>query len=187
MEIAISGHRVEVPEGLRDAAQEKVSRLDRFLDGMERAEVVFSEERNPRIADRDICEVAVHTHGHVVRARAAATDMLGALDLVVTKLEHRVTRLKGKLLARSHPRRPGQVHSGGRDGAEPEDADQDEDSPAPIVRVSAFHIKPMTPEEAALEMDVLGQDFVFFTNAETERPAVVYHRTDGAVGLIDAV
>jgi putative sigma-54 modulation protein len=189
MDIAIRGHKVDVPESLRAAVAEKVSRLARFLDGMDRAEVQFSEERNPRIAEREICEITVHGHGHIVRARAAAADTLGAVDLVMSKIEHRMERLKGKLLARSHPRHQGPLQSDDRAGAavDESDGDEAEDAQARIVKTKAFHIKPMTPEEAALQMELLGHDFFFFTNADTEKPAVVYQRTDGYVGLIDAV
>jgi putative sigma-54 modulation protein len=155
---------------------------------MERAEVCFSEERNPRIAEKEVCEVTMHGHGHIVRARAAAADGLGAVDRVVDKLEHRLGKLKGKLVGRSHPRRPspppGSVLP---DGALPGDAAaEDDDEPGPrIVRTKQFAIKPMTPEEAALQMELLGHDFFLFSNAETSAAAVVYRRKDGQIGLID--
>jgi ribosome hibernation promoting factor len=189
MEIAIHGHKIEVPAGLRTTVEDKLARLDRFLDGLDRAEVRFSEERNPRIADREVCEVTIHGHGHVVRARAAAADPFGAIDLVMDKLEHRMERLKGRLLDRSHPRRHGSVHSESRTEADEGDAGESDGSgvQAKIVETKAFHIKPMTPEEAALQMQLVGHDFVFFTNSETERPAVIYRRSDGNVGLIDAM
>lgn len=189
MEIAIHGHKIEVPAAVRSTAEEKLNRLDRFLDGLDRAEVRFSEERNPRIADREVCEITVHGHGHVVRARAAAADPLGAMDLVMDKLEHRMERLKGRLLDRSHPRRQGSVHSDNGIDTDPGDAGEAGGGgvQTTIVKTKAFHIKPMTPEEAALQMELVGHDFFFFTNAETERPAVVYRRSDGNVGLIDAM
>src|SRR5687767_15534688 len=96
--------RVELSSALRQAVDEKLARVARHLEGMDRAEVRFTEERNPRIMDNEVCEVTMHGHGHVVRARAAASDPLVALDRVAEKLEHRVDRLKGKLVGRSHPR-----------------------------------------------------------------------------------
>jgi len=191
VDIAIRGRNTEVSDSLRSAVEEKVARLTRFLDGVERAEVRFSEERNPRISEREVCEVTVHGHGHIVRARATAADSLAAIDRVVDKLEHRMGKLKGKLVSRSHPRRPGSVHSplnGARRtsetaSVEPDDADEGQSR---IVKTKQFAIKPMTPEEAALQMGLLGHDFFFFTNAETGMAAVVYRRNDGDVGLIDA-
>jgi putative sigma-54 modulation protein len=111
LHIAIRHGKVDVPPSLRATVEEKVGRVSRFYEGMERAEVRFLEESNPRIADREVCEVTMRGHGHVVRARAAATDPFTAVDRVVDKLEHQMTKLKGKLLGRSHPRRAASVDS----------------------------------------------------------------------------
>ena len=183
MDVSIRGRNVELSDALRTAAQEKVARLSRFLDGIDHVEIRFYEERNPRIAQRDVCEVTFMSHGHTLRAKAAASDPLAAVDAVVAKLEHQIEKLKGKLIGRSHPRRHGSVNSG-----EQQEIDEEEIEPGQrqIVKTKSFPIKPMTPEEAALQMDLLGHDFYFFTNAETEQAAVVYRRDDGNVGLIDA-
>lgn len=184
MEILIQGRNVEVSDSLRGTVEDKLSRLVRFLDGMERAEVRFLEERNPRIADKEVCEVTMHGHGHVVRARAAAGDSFAAVDRVVDKLEHRIEKLKGKLAGRSHPRRHGPVDSLAGQGDAGADVEEDEGQPR-IVRTKQFAIKPMTPEEAALQMELLSHDFFLFTNADTSAAAVVYWRKDGQIGLID--
>ncbi len=216
MEIAIRSHNVEVSAELRSAAIAKIGHLDRFLEGMERAEVRFHEEHNPRIADKEVCEVTVVGHGQVVRARAAASDKLVALDRVLDKLEHRMEKVKGRLVGRSHPRHAGGA-SGGRllpsggpggapgaiglgsaggavlavgDSDDSDDADHadhaDHADDGRIVKVKSFAIKPMTPEEGAMQMEMLSHDFFFFTNAETGRAAVVYRRNDGQIGLIDS-
>jgi putative sigma-54 modulation protein len=196
VDIAIRSRKLRLTKALRATVEDKVGRLDRFLEGMERAEVWFAEEQNPRIADKEICEVTMHGHGHIVRAKASAADPMAAVDKVVDKLEHRMEKLKGKLVGRSHPRRHasakaaanGALRSNGKRPA----ASRDEPDAAPsdvstrIVKTKQFDIKPMTPEEAALQMELLGHDFFFFTNAETERAAVVYRRSDENIGLIDA-
>jgi putative sigma-54 modulation protein len=189
MDIAIRGRHVEVSDALRTSVEEKVSRLARFVDGMERAEVRFSEERNPRIADKEVCEVTVHGHGHVVRASASAADTFAAVDRVVDKLEHQMIKLKGKLVGRSQPRRQAPPPLDNHLGVERDDGESEEDGDgieAKIVKTKRFSIKPMTPEEAALQLDLLGHGFYFFTNSETDRAAVVYRRNDGHIGLIDA-
>ena len=194
MDITVRGRNVEVSDVLRASVEEKVTRLARFLDGMERAEVNFAEERNPRISEKEVCEVTLHGHGHVVRAKAAASDSFAAVDRVVDKLEHRMEKLKGKLLGRSHPRRAHSVSvsSGsevGHLGLDVEDetpVDADGAFRPRIVKTKKFDIKPMTPEEAALQMELVGHDFYFFTNSETDEAAVVYRRNDGQFGLIDA-
>jgi putative sigma-54 modulation protein len=186
MDVTIQCRNAEVPERLRALAREKVTRVSRHLDGCEHAEIHFFEERNPRISDREVCEVTLRGHGHVVRAKAAAPDPLAAVDRVVEKLEHQVAKLKTKLRRRSHPRRP-PVHFDGHGSpatAEDDEA-QDVDEGPRIVKTKTFSMKPMTPEEAALQMDLLGHDFFFFANAETGAAAVVYRRNDGDLGLID--
>jgi putative sigma-54 modulation protein len=191
MDISIRGRNVEVPDTLRATVFEKVSRLGRLLDGMERAEVHFSEQRNPKIAGQGVCEVTLHGYGHILRGRAAAPEFDAAVDRVIAKLEPRMERLKGKLSGRSHGRWRGSVDCA-QDQAVPglglpgSGQDPEPDGAAKIVKTKAFDITPMTPEEAALQMELLGHDFFFFTNIETTRAAVVYRRHDGHVGLIDA-
>ena len=191
MDIAVHGRHFAVPADLRHSAEEKVANLSKYLDGMERAEVCFFEERNPRIAEPVGCEVTAAGHGHVVRARATGQQPAEALDRVVDKAAHQLTRLKEKLVGRSHPHhahraeRPGAVVGTALlDGLDLDETDVHRNGRR-IVRTKRFAIKPMTPDEAVLQMDLLSHDFFFFANAETSRPAVVYRRRDGNFGLID--
>ena len=185
MDVSVSSRHIELSESLRAVAEEKIGRLERFLEGMDRAEVHFFEEKNPRIADKDVCEVTMEGHGHHVRAKVAAADPFAAVDAAVEKLEHQLTKLKTKLVSRNHPRRnrgpvlPPEVEDGVLPGeAAPVDTSR-------IVRSKQFAMKPMSPEEAVLQMDLLGHDFFFFANAETGRAGVVYRRRSGDIGLID--
>ncbi|MFN2608715.1 MAG: ribosome hibernation-promoting factor, HPF/YfiA family [Acidimicrobiales bacterium] len=190
MDVTMQCRNAEVPKGLRAAAREKVTRVSRHLDGWDSAEIHLSEERNPRIADREVCEVTLRGHGHVVRARAAAPDAMAAVDKAVEKLERQVARLKSRLVGRSHPRHAA-VHANGSgapvtaaaDGLEPDD-DSGDTGPR-FVKSKHFSTKPMTPEEAVLQMDLVGHDFYFFVNADTDLATVVYRRNDGDFGLID--
>lgn len=186
MEVTIQCRHVELPESVRAAAREKVTRLSRFLDDWDHADINFSEEKNPRISAKEVCEVTLRGHGHVLRAKAAAADSMSAVDRVVDKLEHQVDKLKTRLLKRNHSKRPVTVADG--QAPAPIDATDDDDEPgAPIiVKTKSFEIKPMTPDEAVLQMDLLGHDFFFFTNADTGAAAVLYRRDDGNLGLIDA-
>ncbi len=103
MEITISHRNVEVPRELREAVDEKVGHLDRYLDVIERAEVRFVEQPHQRVTEREICEVTLVGHGNVVRARAMAGDAMAALDTVMDKLIRQLERRKGRLIGRSHP------------------------------------------------------------------------------------
>jgi ribosomal subunit interface protein len=111
MEITVQSRHVEVPEDLRTLAGEKVARLGRYLEGMERAEIRFSAEHNPRISEPAVCEVTLHGHGHVVRAKASGVEPAAALERVVDKVAYRLTCLKKKLVGRSHPRRHDAPHN----------------------------------------------------------------------------
>src|SRR5437763_209085 len=142
-------------------------------------------------------------HGQHVRCKVSAPDGFAAVDLAVQKLEHQLHKLKTKLVRRNHA----MARRGNGAAAAPttglSSVDEDEEaaleaellreesgenaSGTRIVKTKAFRMKPMAPEEAVLQMELLGHDFFFFTNAETERAAVVYRRDDGDVGLIDQV
>ena len=151
MDITVSSRHADVSPALRQAVTEKIGRLDRFLDGMEHADVHFSEERNPRISAREVCEVTLDGHGHHVRAKVAAPDQFAAVDLAVAKLEHQLSRLKTKLVRRSHGTRPGV------NGKGPVDSDtSDSQGDVSIVKVKRFAMKPMPPDEAVLQMELLG-------------------------------
>jgi len=201
VEITVSSRHTEVSDALRASTIEKIGRLSRFLEGMDRAEVHFSEHRNKRNADKEVCEVTLEGHGHHVRCKVSARDGFAAVDLAVEKLEPQLHKLKTKLLKskrtnevnrRAAQTRPLEVDSLlVTDGVatallDGDDDDGDGSGGSPrIVKSKRFTIKPMTPDEAVLQMDLLGHDFFFFTNADTELAAVIYRRSDGDVGLID--
>ena len=94
MEIAISSRGVEVSDALAAATRTKIAKLDRFYEGLDQAMVHYAEQKNPRIADKSVCEVVIEGHGHQVQCKAAAADRAAALDVAVDKLEHQLTRLK---------------------------------------------------------------------------------------------
>jgi len=195
LDVTVSSRHVELTAALRSAAEERIGRLTRYLDGMDRAEVHLYEERNPRIADKkDVCEVTVEGHGHHVRTKVAAPDPFSAVDAAAHKLEHQLHKLKNKLVGRSHPKSRANGHAAldgdvVLDGAVPLTADEDTDEVGDpldaIVRSKTFASKPMTVEEALLQLDLLGHDFYLFTNASTLRANVLYRRRAGGVGLIE--
>jgi len=180
VDVSVSSRGSELSDAVRAAATDKIARLSRFLEGMDRAEVHLIEEKNPRIADKKaVCEVTMAGHGHHVRVKVAARDQMAAIDLAVDKLEHQLHKLKTKLVSRNHPRKD----KAAANGIEVDDDDEvDTDR---IVKSKAFVMRPMTPDEAVLQMDLLGHDFFFFSNADTGKTGVVYRRRSGDIGLID--
>ena len=96
----MSARHTDISPALRAAAEDKIGRLGRLLSGMDRAEVHFTEEHNPRIPAKEVCEVSLEGNGHHVRCKAAAADGFAAVDLAVEKLERQLHRLKSKLVPR---------------------------------------------------------------------------------------
>jgi putative sigma-54 modulation protein len=182
MQVTISSRKAVLTPRLEEVTRDKIGRLDRFVDGLDRADVHFAEEKNPRLADRrDICEVTLLGQGERVRCKVAAPDPFTALDLAVSKLEQQLHKLKTKLVRRYHG-----GAKAARNGRDEGTALIDEDDLATrIVKTKRFVMTPMSPVEAAAQMELLGHTFFYFANVDTGRPAVVYRRDDGAVGLIE--
>ena len=105
MEVQVSGRKVPLTPALRAAVESKLSRLERFLRGEHRAEVVFLEERTGRRPDKDVCEVLIDGAGHHLRARVAGPDPLAAFDGAVTKLEHQLQKVKSRVNGKGASRR----------------------------------------------------------------------------------
>ncbi len=195
MDIVVRGKNVEIGKRLRATAEEKISKLERFAHDLTRVEVDFSEIKNPRVSDNELCEVTLHLPRHFVKAHAAAIDKLAALDLTVDKLEHQLTRLKDKRVARNHPRRRKLREPAPLVLDEADEADAVGNGLAPegdwsegealLLRTKQFEMKPMPPEEAALQLELLGHSFYLFANSESGKPSVIYRRRDGHLGLIE--
>lgn len=186
MEVKISTKRVELSPRLEDYVEQKISRLDRFVGSLERAEVHLEEEKNPRITDKTFCEVTLQGHGHHVRAKAHAVDSFAATDAAVVKLEKQLRKLKTRLVKRWHSSGDQAMLDALATAPAPEvEAAEETEAPPRIVKSKKFHIASMTPDEAVLELELVSHDFYFFHNSETARAAIVYRRSDGGYGVID--
>ncbi len=179
MKFIIKGRNMAVTDAIREYAEEKIGRVSKILDGEHMTtDVELFVEKNPSIENSQVAEVTVWTKGPVIRAKEAAPDMYAAIDLVSEKLERQVKKYKGKLKDRHSARAPMPPM--------PEVAPllEEEREPA-IVKSKVLEVKPMTPEEAMLQLELLGHDFFVFTSAETETVNVLYRRRDGDYGLIE--
>ena len=191
MDIVVRGKNVDVSPRLRKLAREKIRKIARFTHDAGRVEVDFSELRNRRVADNQVCDVIVHLKRNFVKAHAAASEPAAALDLVVDKVEHQVARIKEKRIARTHAGRRSRAAPNGGDAVSVSEVDVETDdddglgAADRIVERKRLAMKPMRPEEAALQMELLGHDFFLFTNAENGHAAVLYRRRDGNLGVIE--
>jgi len=173
--LQVKGKNVEVTDSLKDYALQKLGKLDKHLNDAARLELELQVEKNPSISANQVAEATVWTKGPILRARESSTDMKASIDQLVDKLERQATRYREK-------RRRG--HGKGSHPAEGRSVVADEGSP-PIVKTKQFPVKPMNPEEAVLQLELVGHDFFVFQNAETVEVNVVYRRRDGDYGLIE--
>jgi putative sigma-54 modulation protein len=172
------GKNVEVSDSLRTYAQEKLGKLDKHLNDAARLELELAVEKNPSIAENQIAEGTIWTKGPVLRARESSPDMRASIDMLVEKLERQARRYRDKRRAR-----PGGRHAADA-SLEAAPVDVEEESPV-IVKTKQFAVKPMTPEEAVLQLELIGHDFFVFQNADTTDVNVLYRRRDGDYGLIE--
>jgi putative sigma-54 modulation protein len=183
MDMVVKGRHMDVSPELRTYAEEKIGKLGKILESMIMSvEVELYHERNRSIDKGQVAEVTVYTKGPVIRARESATEMRAAIDLVAEKLETQARKLKGKLVDKhSGKPAPATAEVAGEAGAEDEIGE-----PEPsIVKTKSVDLKPMTTEEAMLQLELLGHDFLLFSSAETDLVSVLYRRRDGDYGLIE--
>ena len=181
MEIRVHGNHMSLDNELKELAEQKIGRAARVFDDVHFADVEFTEERNPRIArERFRVEITATVAGHTVRVESAEFDERAALDHAADVFERNLRKLKERLITRHRrgEKRLNRPSSGVEDNT-------DEDRVLSIERVKRFAVKPMTPEEAALQMETLGHSFYLFLNAETDQYSVLYRRRGGSLGLIE--
>jgi putative sigma-54 modulation protein len=168
----MTGRNIDVSDAMRTYAEDKLSKLDRFSDQIVDAKVVMSY--NDRVGDGPAkVEVQVNVPNGIVRAEERGPDHYGAIDLVVDKLERQLKKFKGRYVAKRAEEKP-----------EPIEPEPVEEEPR-IVRTKRHVMRPMAPEDAAMEMEALGHDFYVFRNVDTDGISVIYLRQDGHYGLIE--
>ena len=172
MQLRVKGRGVEITDAIRSYAEKRLGKLERQLPDP-RIELELSAETNPSIKANNVAEATVWTKGPVLRARESSQDMRASIDQLVDKLERQVTRYREKRGRRRRASRQA----------------PDEGIPMPeepqIVRTKQFAVKPMSPEEAVLQLELVGHDFFVFRNADSEEVNIVYRRRQGGYGLIE--
>lgn len=183
MQIQVKGRHMDVSPAIRDYAIEKIGKVAKIHDRDEMTvEAVLHVEKNPSQKNRDVAEVTARMKGTVVRAEEAAADMYAAIDLVSEKLERQMRKYKTKLVDRRNGGRAVvKTAPGDTELASP----YEEDEEPRVARTKRIDAKPMTTDEAIMQMDLLGHDFFVFTDADSEAVSVIYRRKDGDYGLIE--
>lgn len=180
MTVRVHGKNMHVAEGMREIAEDRVEHAGRFFENGGDVDVEFTENHNPRRVDeRFRVEITTTAGGRIVRAEAEADAERTALDLAADTYERQLRKLKARLIQRNRVSKK----ELNRVSSQPDD---DGDHGVEIVRTKRFLMKPMSAEEAVLQMEMLGHEFFFFLDADTDRHGVVYRRRDGKVGLIES-
>ena len=175
-QLNIHGKNMDVSPRIQDYIQKKVGRLDRHLPGISAIEVEVTQEDTKSQVNRYVVQVTLNINGRILRGQERASTAFAAVDTVVDTVERRLERFKGKHYLSEQ--RPPLGLGKPAPGIETEPA-------APLfARVKRFVMKPMSPEEAVEQMDLLGHDFFMFHNSESSQFNVVYRRSDGTYGLI---
>lgn len=181
--------KCEVPTRVKDDVVDRLTHATRFFDKLIGIEVVFAAEQNPRIAEPARVEVTARTKGHHIRAEGWAADHRGAVDVAVVRFERQLSRYKARMVDRARGRgvRPELTRIPPVPGAASDRrADGDESRPR-IARTKQFTLSPMLPEDAAIQLELLGHDFFVFTNVMTQRCNIIYRRKEGDFGLIETI
>lgn len=172
MKISIIGRQMEVRDDLKALVEKKLAKLDKFFSDQAEATVRFS-----RLRESECLEITISDGGTIYRCEEKNTTFQNALDRCMDAIERQIrknkTRLERRLRAGAFVPTPAEIPS----------MEVEEESDFKI-RTKTFYFKPMTPEEAILQMNLLGHDFFVFKDSDSEETCVVYKRKDGDYGLI---
>ena len=175
MRYTITGRNIEITDGLKKAVEEKLHKLGKYFTEDTEAKITLSVQK-----EAHKIEVTIPTKQGLIRAEEVSEDMYVSIDKVEDIIERQIKKFKNKLVDRKQS---------GVSFSElfinEEDSDVEEEDEIKIVKTKRFSIKPMDPEEACLQMELLAHDFYVFRNAISDEICVVYKRKDGKYGIIE--
>ena len=172
MKYTISGKNIEVTEGLKSAVKDKLGKLERYFTPDTEVVVTLSVEK-----ERQKIEVTIPVKGNIIRSEQVSNDMYVSIDLVEEVIERQLRKYKEKIIARHQ--------EGGNFKKEKNKKETEPLEEVKIIRTKHFDMKPMYPEDACVQMELLGHSFFVFNNAETEEINVVYKRKGNTYGLME--
>lgn len=172
MKFIISGKNIEVTPGLKSTVEQKLGKLERYFTPETEIIVTLSVEK-----DRQKIEVTIPVKGNIIRSEQVSNDMYVSIDLVEEVIERQLRKYKNKIVDKQQAAASFQKAY--------LDKEYEEDEEVKIIRTKKFDIKPMYPEDACVQMELLGHNFFVFCNAETDQVNVVYKRKGSTYGLIE--
>ena len=174
MRITITGKNIELTDGLKEAVEERLSKLEKYFAPETEVHVTLSVEK-----ERQKIEVTIPMKGNIIRSEQVSNDMYVSIDLVEEVIERQLKKYRTKLVTKKQA--GGEFFTSEFMNTQ----DVEDDEAIKIVRSKKFGMKPMYPEDACLQMELLGHDFFVFRNAETDEVNVVYKRKGNTYGLIE--
>ncbi len=171
MRFIITGRNIQLTPGLQQAVEEKLGKLEKYFQPDTEAQVTMSVEK-----DRQKIEVTIPVKGSLIRTEQVSADMYTSIDLVQETIERQLKKYKNKLTDR--------IQGQGSFTPAYLEEDFEEEGTINIARIKSFAVKPMDPEEACLQMEMLGHSFYVFRNSENDQINVVYKRKGNTYGLI---
>ncbi len=171
MNFIISGKNIDVTDGLKKAVQDKLGKLERYFTPETEIIVTLSVEK-----ERQKIEVTIPVKGNIIRSEQVSNDMYVSIDLVEEVIERQLRRYKNKLVDK---------HQEGGNFQKTFLEDEYEEEDVKIIRTKKYDVKPMYPEDACVQMELLGHNFYVFVNAETDQVNVVYKRKGNTYGIIE--
>jgi putative sigma-54 modulation protein len=182
MDISITVHNLDLTPRLQSHVEKKMGRLDRYLPNLSGVQVDLSVQNARSAGERHIAQVTIRdTRGTILRAEERNSDMFSAVDTVIDKIYKQIKRYRGKQLRQ---RRTASEEAVLLDWEVVEDEEEFVAEERTIVRRKQFSVRPMPPDEAVEQMELLGHDFFVFFNADVEAINVLYRRHDGNYGLL---
>lgn len=179
MDITVTFRHMEHSDAVEAYAKDKVGRLSKYLDSILDAHAILSVEKN-----RHTAEVTMSVSGFKINGHETKEDMYSAIDIVVEKMERQIKKYKDRIV-RKRPAHKIPPRAATASVISPESMEESKEPK--IIKIEDYTVKPMTLEEAAMQINLLHNDFLVFTNAGTEKVNVIYRRKDGNYGLIEPV
>ena len=179
MKIKISGKQIELTDAIKNAVEQKLERLENYLHPETEVKVTVSARKARQKVEVTIIPIS----GPIIRAEDTEESLYAAIDIVYDKLSSQLRKYK-KRVQDKHKFNESIRFNHMQDLSE-EDINEEDESPIRIERYKKFNMKPMSPEEAVLQMDLLGHDFFMFRNTQTDGISIVYKRKNGGYGMIE--
>ena len=175
MQVTVIGRHIEVTDSLKQYAMEKFSRLDKYLPKGVQVVITLSVIKKVH----HFAEAIIKSNGLLIQASQETEEMYSAIDLLIERIERRVRKYKERLVDYKHQTSKTDAVAMAASSSSPEDRIPQ------IIKIKRFDLKPMSPEEAVMQMELLDKEFFIFSNAGSGHISVIYKRKDGNVGLIE--